>query len=67
VGVGVVHRLGHPLEAEGELAADIDERLGDLECVGGDEYALDQLVRVALDEQVVLEGRRLALVAVDHE
>ena len=39
----------------------------DLQRVGGDEHALDDLVRVALDEQVVLEGGRLALVAVDHE
>ena len=29
--------------------------------------ALDELVRVALDEQVVLEGGGLALVAVDDE
>ena len=38
-----------------------------LERVGGDEHALDQLVGIPLDEQVVLEGGRLALVPVDHQ
>ena len=67
VGVGVVEGGLHPLEAEGELAPDEDEHPGDLQGVGGDEHALDQLVGVPLDEQVVLEGGRLALVAVDHQ
>ncbi len=67
VAVGLVEGGLHPLEAEGELAADEDEHLGDLEGVGGDEHALDQLVGIPLDEQVVLEGGRLALVPVDHQ
>jgi hypothetical protein len=67
VRVGVVQRLPAPLEPEGELAAQVDEGLGDLQRVGRDEHALDDLVRVALDEEVVLEGGRLALVAVDDE
>ena len=67
VRVGLVERRLHPLEAEGELAPDEDEHLGDLQRVGGDEHALDELVGIALDEQVVLEGGRLALVAVDHQ
>ena len=67
VGVGLVERLLQPLEPEGELAAEVDEGLGHLEGVGRDEHALEDLVRVALNEQVVLEGGRLGLVAVDHE
>ena len=67
VGVGVVEGGLDPLEPEGELAADVDEGLRHLQGVGGDEHALDELVGVALDQQVVLEGGRLALVAVDHQ
>ena len=67
VGVGVVEGGLHPLEAEGELAPDEDEGPGHLERVGGDEHAFDELVGVPLDEQVVLEGGRLALVPVDHQ
>ena len=67
VPVGVVEGGLHPLEAEGELAPDVDEHLGDLQGVGGDDHALDELVGVALDQQVVLEGGRLALVAVHHQ
>ena len=67
VRVGLVQGLLDPLEAEGELAADVDEGLGHLQGVGGDEHALDQLVGVALDQQMVLEGGRLALVPVDHQ
>ena len=65
--VRVVERCLHAFEPEGELTADVDERLGDLQGVGGDHHAFDQLVWVALDQQVVLEGRRLALVPVHHQ
>ena len=67
VRVGLVAGLLQPLEAEGELAAAEDEGLRGADRVGGDDRPLDDLVRVALDEQVVLERRRLALVAVDDE
>ncbi len=64
---GVGDRLGEPFVAERELAAQVDEGLVAPDRVGGDRDALDELVRVALDEQPVLEGGGLALVTVDHE
>ncbi len=67
VGVGIVECGLDPFEPQGELAPDEDEHLGDLQRVGGDDHTLDELVGVAFDEQVVLEGGRLRLVAVDHE
>ena len=39
----------------------------DLQRVGGDQDALEDLVRVTLNEHVVLEGGRLGFVAVDHQ
>ena len=60
-------RLGEPLVAERELAAQVDEREVALQRERGDGDALDELVRIALDEHAVLERRRLALVGVDHE
>ena len=65
--VGLVARLLQALEPEGELAPAEDEGLLGADRVGRDRRPLDDLVRVALDEQVVLEGRRLALVAVHDE
>ena len=65
--VGVVDGLLDAFETERELAAHEDEGLRDLQRVGRDDDALDQLVRIALQEQVVLEGGRLGLVAVHHE
>ena len=67
VGVGLVQRRLQALEAQGELAAQVDEGLADLQRVGGDQHALEDLVRVALNEHVVLEGGRLGLVPVDHQ
>ena len=67
VGVGLVERRLQALEPEGELAAEVDEGLADLQRVGRDQHALEDLVRVALNEHVVLEGGRLGLVPVDHE
>ena len=66
VGVGVVERRLHPFETEGELAPYEDEHLRDLEGVGGDEHAFDELMGIALDEQMVRSGR-FALVPVDHQ
>src|SRR5438477_940731 len=65
--VGLLHGLGHALEPQRELPAHVDEDLGCSDGVGGDEAALDDLVRDLLDEEVVLERRRLALVAVDDQ
>ena len=65
--VGLVARLLKALEAEGELPPAVDEGLLGPGRVGGDGRPLDYLVRVPLDQHVVLECRRLALVAVDHQ
>lgn len=65
--VGLGERLGDPLGTERELAADVDERGVALDGERADHHALDELVRVALEEHVVLEGGRLALVGVDAE
>ena len=56
-----------PLVAERELAAQVDEREVALDRERRDDDALDELVRIALDEHAVLERRRLAFVAVHHE
>ena len=53
--------------AERELAAQIARTQVALDRVGGNDDALDQLVRITLHEHAVLEGRRLALVTVHHE
>ncbi len=67
----VLVRLGdgaaEPLVPQGELAPDVDERLMALDGECRDHDALDQLVRVALHEHVVLERGRLALVGVHGE
>src|SRR4029079_14785706 len=65
--VGLGEPLPEPLGAETELAAQVDERVVALDRERRDDHALDQLVRVALDEHVVLERGGLALVAVDRE
>ena len=59
--------LREPLVAERELAAEVDEREVALDRERRDRDALDELVRIALDEHAVLERRRLAFVGVDHE
>ena len=56
-----------PFVAERELTAQVDEREVALDRVRRDRDALDELVRIALDEHAVLERRRLAFVGVDHE
>ncbi len=61
---GLVDRaLEHVLHVE-EFAADVD--VGDLrpDRVAADRAPFDQQVRIALDQQVILEGARLALVGV---
>ncbi len=45
----------------------IDVGLGRLDHPGGDQHALDEAVRIALQVVAVLEGAGLALVAVDRE
>ena len=67
VSVGVVAGLGETLEPERELPATEDEGAPDTDRVRRDRGPLDDLVWVTLDQQVVLERRRLALVAVHDE
>ena len=59
--------LREPLVAERELAAEVDEREVALDRERRDRDALDELVRIALDEHAVLERGRLAFVGVHHE
>ena len=49
------------------LAADEDESVGHPHRVAGDGHALDQDVRVALDQHPILEGAGLHLVGVAHQ
>ena len=49
------------------LAADVDERLRRVDRVGGDDDALDQLMRVLLHQLAVLERPGLGLVGVDDD
>ncbi len=51
----------------GVLAPDVDEGVIGTQAVGGEHDALDQLMRVALEELPVLEGAGLGLVGVDHQ
>src|SRR5215207_6656658 len=65
--VRVGDRLTEPLGTQTELTAQVDERGVALDRERRDDHALDHLVRIALDEHVVLEGGRLAFVAVHRE
>src|SRR2546421_7183654 len=65
--VRLVYGAPEPLVPQGELAPDVHERLMALDRERGDDGALDQLVRVPLQEHVVLEGGRLPLVRVHGE
>jgi hypothetical protein len=64
-------RLGDGLfqnaRAVGHLAADVDVGLLHVVREARDHHALDQLVRVLVDDVAVLEGARLGLVGVDDE
>src|SRR6266536_1805850 len=63
--IGLPDRGGQAPAGEAALAAQVDERLLAADRVGRNDRALDQRVRVALDQLHVLEGARLALVGVD--
>src|SRR5512132_483458 len=65
--VGGVERRLEPPARPAALAAQVDEGVAAADGVGGDDHALDQGVRVALEQLHVLEGARLALVGVDHQ
>jgi hypothetical protein len=67
VRVRVVDGLLEAFGAEPELTPDVDERVVRLDRVRRDRRALDDLVRITLDEHVVFERRRLTLVGVDRE
>ena len=65
--VRVVECLLHSFKSEGEFSTQIDERLIHLQCVRCDGDALHQLVGVALNEVVVLEGGGFGFVTVHDE
>ena len=67
VGVGLVEGGLEPFDGQRELAADVQEDLVGADGVGADQRAFDELVGVALHQGVILEGGRLALVAVDGQ
>ena len=56
-----------PADRLGPLCADGDEGLGRADRVGGDGGALDDGVRVQLEECPVREGGRVGTVAVGHD
>src|SRR5215217_4776823 len=65
--VGGVDRRLEPAAWPAALAPQVDEGVAAADGVGGDDHALDQGVRVALEQLHVLEGAGLALVGVDHQ
>ncbi len=65
--VGVGNGLDPALDAQEELAADVDEGALRADGIGRDDHAFQDRMRVALDDQAVLEGARLALVGVDGQ
>src|SRR5918994_1197543 len=65
--VGGVDRRLEPAARPAALAPQVDEGVAAADGVGGDDHALDQGVRVALEQLHVLEGAGLALVGVDHQ
>src|SRR5262249_22665119 len=67
VRVRLVERRLQTLDRQGKLATDEDEGLCCADRVRTDEGPFDQLMRIPLDQGVVLERRRLALVAVDRQ
>src|SRR5215207_5969467 len=65
--VGGVDRRLEPAARPAALAPQVDEGVAAADGVGGDDHALDQGVRVPLEQLHVLEGAWLALVGVDHQ
>src|SRR5262249_47227663 len=65
--VRLAHRRGEPAPGPDVLAPDVDEGSRRMDRTRRDEHALDEGVRIALEEVAVLEGSRLALVGVDHQ
>ena len=65
--LGLGDGLFEDLRAEGEFAADID--IGEMHVVGvaGDDHALEHLVRVLIDDLLVLEGAGLRFIGVADE
>ncbi len=59
--------LGQHQPQLGIFVADIEISLRRLDHPGGDQHALDEAVRIALEIMAVLEGAGLALVGVDRE
>src|SRR5262245_7275094 len=65
--LGLAHGLPQALVAEQHLATDVDVGEVALDGVRGDDDAFEELVRVVLDDDPVLERARLALVRVDRQ
>ena len=66
-GVRLVQRSRDALVRVGHLAADVKEHLLGLDRIRADQGAFDELMRIALHQEAVLEGAGLGLVAVDDE
>src|SRR5256885_6197011 len=64
--VGLGDRLVHDVDQVAILAANVDVSGVCADREPCNENALDQLVRIVLDENAVLAGTRLALVPIDH-
>ena len=63
--VRIVDGLDPSLDAQEELAPDVDERPVGVHCVGGNDRALDDRVWVVLDQEAILKGARFPLVRID--
>ena len=64
LGVGLLGRLLQDVGGHAVLAADQDEGVSGPDGVGGDEAALDELMRIALHQLAVVEGAGLTLVGI---
>jgi hypothetical protein len=67
VAVGVVYRGGDALDGQAHLAPDVDHDGSGADRIGADQGALDELMGVTLEQEVVLECSRFALVALDDQ
>ena len=65
--VGLRQRALEDFGAEGELSTDVNIGRSDADGVGGEDHALDHLVRVSLHQLAVLERAGLALIGVADE
>src|SRR5688572_24808718 len=66
-GIGLVHGRLNPSGRLRVLAPDVDKGMVNLVGNSGDDDALDQLVRVALEQLTILECPRLGLIGVHDQ